>query len=204
MKKIILVVTLRQKKYFCFILTVSTNKVKMFVGRKAPWTVTSRVANSLFWGASLLLPVRALIREVLPQLVYPMTATLACLFRPRWVRANSRCFAIFSISFFMWRSLLKIKQSVSLRWCDCSYEGPMNSTHDEKLYRFNMNLWRSKWLSPFRAVLSCLEISSISKSPTKRERRYGISASWTLKFRGHKWDLGCWRLKFMKEENILI
>ena len=119
-------------------LTVSTNKVKMFEGRNAPWTVTSRVANSLFWGVSLVVPVSALIRDVFPQLVYPMTATLACLIRLLCKRKNSRCFAILSISLLIRRSLLKLEQIVK---ASHTFWG---SNKINKNYLFNMNLWRSK------------------------------------------------------------
>ena len=59
---------------FC-ILTVSKNKTCILQGRCAGCVVTSRVANNLFFGVSLVVPVSALMRDVLPQLVYPTMAT---------------------------------------------------------------------------------------------------------------------------------
>jgi len=50
-------------------LTVSKKYMFMLQGNFAACMVTSRVANNLFLGVNLLDPVRALINDVLPQLV---------------------------------------------------------------------------------------------------------------------------------------
>ena len=129
--------------------TVSRKPTFRLLGMVVVWQVTSRVANSLSSAWILWLPVMALIKEVLPELVYPTTATTGSLSRLLPDRKTSLWVLIFSMLDLIRFSLL-LKASLCL------------SNHSR----------------PF-LCLECLDSFSTSKSLKSRAFKYGISANWT-------------------------
>lgn len=128
--------------------TVSINKQSRLSGSIPAWQVTSRVANSLSLGSKDCSPVNALISEVLPQLVYPTTATVGILLRDLESRNFCRCSPILRILFF-----IRVSSLFRAKFCDSNFDSP--------IFSFECLLLSSWWWS----VLSlCLMYGSSARA----------------------------------------